>query len=173
MTFLTDGVVSLREVRRMDLPLLQEWRNDPELRARTREFRPLTELDQERWFERITGPNRKDYMYVVVEQETDNPVGVVGLCHHDPVNRSAEISFYVGASEARGKGFARRALTLLHGYGFCELNLYKIYAECYDFNEQSYRLLTKLGYKEEGRLKDHIWYDGWHDSIMMGLFRGD
>jgi RimJ/RimL family protein N-acetyltransferase len=53
--FLTDGVVNLRPVTRADLPQLAAWRNDPELRARTREFRPLTDVDQERWLAKISG----------------------------------------------------------------------------------------------------------------------
>jgi RimJ/RimL family protein N-acetyltransferase len=101
------------------------------------------------------------------------PIGVVGLCHHDISNRRAEISFYIGDETARGQGHARRALILLHNYGFGELNLHRIWAEAYDFNEPSIGLLKSLGYQQEGVLRQHIWYNGWHDSIVLGLLAGD
>src|SRR5439155_17900390 len=58
--FLSDGVLNLRPVRRDDLAQLAEWRNAPEIRQRTREWKPLNDADQERWFQRISGPERPD-----------------------------------------------------------------------------------------------------------------
>ena len=165
---------SLRPVEWEDLPRLAEWRNTPELRLRTREFRPLTGADQADWFERITGPNRHDFMFVV---ETPNEigagrasVGVVGLCHWEARDRTAEVSFYIGDESARGKGVATAALGLLHDYGFLELGLVRIWAECYEFNEPGIKLLKSLGYIEEGRLRKHVYRNGArHDSIMLGI----
>ena len=187
MTFLTDGTVSLRPVEREDLPLLAEWRNDPEIRQRTREFRPLNMADQERWWPTVSQPATRNLMFVVeavwdeyapqpdsqwAKQPAQHTIGVVGLCHIDWRDRTAEISFYVGEEGARGKGYAKRALVLLHDYGFNELGLERIWAEAFKFNEPSIKLLTKLGYVIEGTLRKHVWRMGkrW-DSVMMGLLR--
>ena len=45
---MTDGVVALRPVAPTDLEQLAEWRDDSELRLRTREFRSLTLVQQEK-----------------------------------------------------------------------------------------------------------------------------
>jgi RimJ/RimL family protein N-acetyltransferase len=95
--------------------------------------------------------------------------GVVGLCHADHINRNAEVSFYIGDEKARGRGYAQQALTLLHGYGFGELNLHRIWAEVYGFNTPGLELLKKLGYVVEGAQRSHIWLRGWHDSHILGL----
>lgn len=189
MAFLSgNGELSLRPVQREDLRQLAEWRNAADLRVRTREFRPLTEADQERWFSRITGPNRRDFMFVIDvavdgsdaqdrsprQANTREAVGVVGLCHWDPRDQTAEVSFYVGNEQARGKGYAHRALTLLHDYGFEELGLARIWAEVYAFNEPSIRILERLGYQREGLLRQHVWRGGRRvDSIVMGLLRDE
>lgn len=215
-TFLTDGIISLRPIARADLPQLAAWRNDPELRARTRELGPLTEEDQARWFARITAPETRDFMFGLVRVAAatkcgiasllgsglarhdfaigedrcdclamgrreqglpaivDRLIGVVGLCHLVPRDRVAEISFYVGPPEMRGRSYARRALQLLHQWGFDELNLRRVYAETYDFNAPSLRLLERLGYREEGRLRGHVWRFGRPvDSVMLGLLRDE
>jgi RimJ/RimL family protein N-acetyltransferase len=182
--FLSDGTVNLRPVTRADLPQLAVWRNDPELRARTREFRPLTDVDQERWLAKISGAERRDFMFVVeaplvtsLEDPLDPKtpfvltsfatVGVVGLCHWDAVNAAAEVSFYIGATEARGKGHTKRALTLLHGWGFDALRLHRVYAEVYDFNEPGHAVVRSLGYTQCGRQRDTIWRGGRFASSLF------
>ena len=170
--FVSDGVVELWPVTRADLPRLAGWRNDPEIRQRLREWRPLTDADQDTWFARISGPDRRDFMFVVRFQQV--PVGVVGLCYWNAHDATAEISFYLGEPSARGQGCTTRALTLLHDWGFEELGLERVWAEAYSFNEPSIGVLAKLGYREEGRLRSHVRRHGKrHDSVMLGLLRDE
>ena len=170
--FLSDGVLNLRPVRRDDLARLAAWRNTPEIRQRTREWKPLNDDDQERWFQRISGPDRRDLMFVVEDAAAHEPIGVVGLCYWDALNATAEISFYIGEPSARGKGFAKRGLALLITWGFDTMRLERIWAEAYAFNEVSIGLLQTLGFREEGRLRLHVFREGkrW-DSVMLGLLR--
>lgn len=191
--FLTDGTVNLRPVTRADLPQLAAWRNDPELRARTREFRPLTDVDQERWLERISGPDRRDFMFVVERTFKKTPaicepgetpeaprwvpptvVGVVGLCNWDSVNASAEVSFYIGDKFWRGKGCGAMAVALLQAWGFRELRLNRVWAEVYAFNAPSIKLLDRLGYKHEGTMRQHVHRSGeFVDALIYGLLAAE
>jgi RimJ/RimL family protein N-acetyltransferase len=169
--FLSDGDITLRPIERTDLEQLRTWRNDPELRSRTREWKALNLENQTRWFERMSDPQRTDHMFIL-EHETQ-AIGVIGLCgwnHHD---RHAEISFYIGDAEHRGKGYMKRALSLLIGWGF-QQGLHRIWAEVYDFNVASVKLLEKLGFTYEGRQRQHVFRDGrFVDSVMMGLLSID
>ena len=174
MSFLTDGTVSLRPVEREDLAQLRDWRNDPEIRLRTREYRALNMADQQAWFERITGPDSRNFMFVVLGrlEKEDQPVGCVGLCHWSPQDRTAECSFYIGNPQAQGKGYATQALTLLHNWGFQELGLDRTWAEAFANNAGGIKTLEKLGYKREGVLRKHVFRNGERvDSIMWGLLR--
>ena len=183
MNFLDDGQgLSMRPVERADLPRLRDWRNQPDIRLRTREWRPLTLEHQERWFARITAPDAIDFMFAVEPPETEMPspqlggvskaIGVVGWTHWSPIDQVAETSFYIGPAEARGKGYAHRALVLLHEWGFQGLGLARAFAEVYADNAASIALLIRLGYREEGRLRSHVFRGGRRqDSLLLGLLR--
>jgi len=186
VSFLTDAHgLQLDPLERVDLPLLKQWRNGTALRSRTREWRPLTMEDQERWFQSITGPHRTEHMFMVslapraISLKTNSTarvtkkIGVIGLCGWNTHDRCAEISFYIGDHRHQGHGFMSRALKLLINWGF-ENDLRRIWAEVYDFNEPSINLLKKLGFVTEGVLRQHVIKQGRPtDSLMMGLLRDE
>jgi len=59
-------------------------------------------------------------------------------------------------------------------FAFKELNLHRITAEVYEYNERSLRLLESLGFKKEGILKEAKYHDGrYWDIIVMGLMKED
>ncbi len=113
-------------------------------------------------------------MFEVHCREHRGAVGVVGLCHWSPRDRTAETSFYLGVHEMRRRGLIRRALRLMHAWGFDELGLDRIWAEVYAFNDPGARVLESLGFVREGTLRDHVWRRGrrW-DAYMYGLMRDE
>lgn len=168
-SFLSHEDLDLVPIEREDLNLLKNWRNDPELRSRTREWRALTNEDQERWFKVITDPNRNNHMFLC--RYAGVPVGVVGLCNWNFHSRNAEVSFYIGDKESRGKGIMTTALELLIGWGFNQ-GLHRISAEVYQFNVPCINLLKKLGFSQEGILRDNVFRDGhFVDSLLMALIK--
>lgn len=172
--FVSDGEISLRALTPEDVDQFRIWRNQPRIRHFTREFRPLTHWDQARWFQSVSDPNTKHFMFAVWNTEgvDTHLIGCVGLTYWNARDRHAEVSYYLGAKT--GRGYALRALTLLHDWGFDELNLHRIFAEAYSDNERSSQLLNLLGYQEEGLLREHAWRNGaWVDSVMLGLLRDD
>ena len=169
--FLSDGDIALRAIEITDLEQVREWRNTPEIRSRTREWKALNLENQKGWFQRISDPQRTDHMFIL--EHDAQAIGVIGLCgwnHHD---RHAEISFYIGDPAQRGKGFMKRALSLLIGWGF-QQGLHRIWAEVYDFNSGSIKLLERLGFTHEGIQRQHVFRD-WRfvDSVMMGRLASD
>jgi RimJ/RimL family protein N-acetyltransferase len=102
------------------------------------------------------------------------PIGVVGLCHWDAVNASAEVSFYIGDEAARGKGYASRALLLLHRWGFDALGLHRLWGECYDFNLPGQNILRALGYSRAGMQRHTVRRDGaWVSSVFYDLLEDE
>jgi RimJ/RimL family protein N-acetyltransferase len=66
--------------------------------------------------------------------------------------------------------FATAAATILLSYMFGERRYHKCVAEIYAFNVASLALHRRLGFREEGRLREQTFLDGsYHDVIMMGL----
>ena len=87
-------------------------------------------------------------------------VGGIGLILRDDVYRlSAEIGYWLG-EEYWGRGIASRAARALTDYAFEQFGLCRIYAEVFEWNPASMRVLEKAGYQFEGRLRKSVVKDG-------------
>jgi RimJ/RimL family protein N-acetyltransferase len=65
----------------------------------------------------------------------------------------------------------RAALCLVCEYAFDEWQLHKLIGEALSFNTAAIALYARLGFTEEGILRDHLCRDGrWVDVRAMALF---
>jgi len=164
--------VIFRAIERDDLQQLRDWRNDPEIRTRTREFRLLSMENQERWYKALHD-DRNTIMFAVLDGKK-SLIGVVGLTYIDWKNRRAEISIYVGDKEAQGQGYGLDALKTIMRYGFHDTNLHKLYAEIFAFNEPSVRLFEKAGFKRDGVKREDQYVDGkYWDTYAYSILEGE
>lgn len=94
-------------------------------------------------------PRRRYALAVVVQSDPERLIGSIELrvvsCEH----RRGEIG-YVLAREAWGLGYATEATRRLLAFGFDELGLHKISANCDPENRASVAVLTKNGMHQEG-----------------------
>ncbi len=168
---LNGTVTGLRAIERGDLPQLLAWRNQPDFRRFFREHRELSIDQQTRWYETAVLNDPGTRMFSVVERASGALIGATGLCYIDPINRSADLSLYIGA---RGlyidDVFAPDAARTLIRYGFEELSLHRIWAEIYSIDTAKQRLFECLGFVVDGRHREAHWTEGrWVDSLFYGL----
>uniref|UniRef100_A0A7C4S054 N-acetyltransferase n=1 Tax=Fervidobacterium pennivorans TaxID=93466 RepID=A0A7C4S054_FERPE len=112
---------------------------------------------------------------VFFSEKADGNNEKIGFVEFDlrVINRNAYITFYV-APQYRGKGIGKLMLRKALEFAFKELNLHRITAEVYEYNERSLRLLESSGFKKEGILKEAKYHDGrYWDIIVMGLMEED
>ncbi|WP_405719320.1 GNAT family N-acetyltransferase [Streptomyces sp. NBC_00046] len=70
----------------------------------------------------------------------------------------------------RGRGHATEASELILTYMFAEQRYNKCEVEVYPFNDASLALYRKLGFTEEGRLRQHEFFAGsHHDVVLLGI----
>ncbi|WP_448374335.1 GNAT family N-acetyltransferase [Fervidobacterium sp.] len=103
----------------------------------------------------------------------DNNYVDVGYVQFDlkVINRNAYITYYI-RPEFRGKGLGKIVLSKAIDFAFKELNLHRLTAEVYEYNEPSIRLLKSLRFEQEGILKQAKYHDErFWDIIIMGLLR--
>jgi len=107
----------------------------------------------------------------IYEKENARLVGTVTLPVINVIHGFAEISFVVGAAEARGKGYGSEAVHAVCWYMFRVEGLHKLIAGYYSSNIGSQRLLERLGFVEEARLREKLVdYQGKRvDHILVGL----
>src|SRR6266850_1880774 len=91
------AVVSLRELAREDIPLVNRWRQDRDLvDGLGAPARYITEEVDHQWFDEYLRRRGIDVRCaILVEGETD-PVGLVSLTGIDPVHRRAELHLLIG-----------------------------------------------------------------------------
>lgn len=109
---------------------------------------------------------RPDY-YLAIANGDDLLVGFVRIglgAHH-----SGELGYAVRADDW-AKGYATEAATLMLDFGFGTLGLHRIQAACGPDNRPSQRMLAKLGFTPEGRIRDHVFTNGaWRDSLLYSI----
>lgn len=98
-------------------------------------------------------------------------VGSVGLNDISKDHRKAEIGYWLD-KRAQGKGIMTRAVQALIDYGFCELNLNRVWIRCATDNEKSAAVPERLGFTHEGTLRQSEWmYDHFEDDMVWSLLR--
>jgi diamine N-acetyltransferase len=99
------------------------------------------------------------------------PVGLVELVEINHIHRRAEFQIIIAPAH-QGKGHATAGTRLAMDYAFTVLNLYKLYLIVDCDNARAVSVYTKLGFIEEGRLRDEFFVDGeYRDVLRMAIFQ--
>lgn len=165
-------LVGLRAIEPDDLPLLLEWRNNPENRQYFREWRELNFQHQVEWFNNHVMGEASPVMFGIVSKKRGVLLGCCGLTYIDWVHRSSEVSIYIG------KGYidhviAPEALDLMVAYAFGEMGLHRLYIRVYDYDDKRHALARHAGFALEGRLKDSHFHAGrFYDECVYGFVAG-
>ena len=89
------------------------------------------------------------------------------------VSQSASIGYWIGKKYSR-KGYMYEALKILLPSLFIDLRLNRVEATILEENIASKNLLTKIGFKKEGTLRNYLKINGsWRDHIIYGLLQND
>jgi RimJ/RimL family protein N-acetyltransferase len=172
---LVGNYTCLRAVESTDLELLKEWRNFPEFRINFREHRELSLENQKKWFDRLTtSPN--DYMFVILDKETLEPIGACGLLYTNWIIRSSDFSFYIGKNKLYiDEKYAKDAAEVLIRYGFNDLNLNKIWMELYEYDSKKLEFFqSEFRFKVDGKLRSNAFAQGeYWDSFIISLLRSE
>ena len=100
---------------------------------------------------------------------TGELVGTVGSHRTGPRSGWFEFDVTIGADHRR-QGYATEAAVLLLRFMFAERRYHKCLAAIFAHNEASLALFRRLGFTEEGRLREHVFFVGrYHDLVMMGM----
>jgi RimJ/RimL family protein N-acetyltransferase len=166
--------VVLRTVEREDIDRLWELLEDLEVAHRVSNSPPILwskarwEAEVESWAEE---PDDTTVRFVI---EVDGEV--IGQCQLSKVDHYRGLCD-LGISLGRaywGEGYGQDAVRTLVGYAFRYLNMRKVCLDVLADDERAVGAYTKVGFVEEGRLRQHAWFEGAYvDALVMGLLRED
>ena len=132
---------------------------------------PTTVDDQARAMGQQTSYTSGEYQFAIETKEEQRFIGQCGFVGISWKNRRAEIAIMLDRA-AHGKGYGTDAVSCLCRFGFEELNLHKIKAVVFSFNQAAVRCYEKCGFVQEGILKDEVFREGrYHDALQMALIR--
>ena len=175
MSFLVGETVVLRPVEVVDIDgPYAEWINRQEADVYTQHAQfPHSAKDLERYLElRNASPNH--VLLAIIERGADRHVGNIELSDIDWVHRTARYAILVGDTSAQGKGYGSEASILLLGHAFRKLNLNRVELGVHEDNIGARNLYQKLGFVEEGCLRQAYLREGkFSNVIMMGLLASD
>jgi RimJ/RimL family protein N-acetyltransferase len=138
-----------------------EWRHQP-LSVR---FNPLKEMSHDEIAKKLEGEGtdlsrlERHESFCWFVSATGQVVGAVTLKNISHSMSYGEIGYGIAESH-QGKGIATAAVRLLVNRIFTESKLRRLIAYVHEENHASRRVLEKLGFQEEGLLRDHYVING-------------
>jgi RimJ/RimL family protein N-acetyltransferase len=109
------------------------------------------------------------------DPETE-PIGIIclksipaNLAH----NRCAELGVEL-KRDAQGQGYGPEAMRWALDWAFETANLHRVQLEAYEWNERALASYKRVGFREEGRLRQAIWRSGrWWDELILGILEDE
>ena len=112
--------------------------------------------------------------FVFACRHRDETIGLVTLSDLDPVAGNAEVGIMIAGRAYRGHGLASDAMKLVLDYAFGELRLHRICACVAPANFSSISLFKRLGFVEEGRMREVMRRgQGFVDLLLFGLLEDE
>ena len=159
--------VAIRRWKHEDLSNLVFHANNINVWNNVRNYfpHPYTEENGKAWLDKVVEPDPVINMAIDVDGEA---VGGIGLIlNGDVYIKSAEIGYWLGES-FWGKGVTTEAVRQMTEYAFYYFDLVRLYAEVFENNKASMRVLEKNGFylegvrrkavfKNEKLMDDYIW----------------
>lgn len=167
--------VYFRKMTEDDVSIYHKWRNDMEVMRTTNPFMDMyTMTDTKDFVDHVILEPNSSKSYLIVDKESDKPIGITSLIHIDFKNRSGECIIDIGEKEYRGQGYGTESLKLLLDYAFLEMNLHRVSLQVFSFNEKAVKMYGEIGFKQEGVARQAIFREGkWHDIIQMGILQSE
>ncbi|WP_343101144.1 GNAT family N-acetyltransferase [Romboutsia sp. MSSM.1001216sp_RTP31141st1_G3_RTP31141_220114] len=103
----------------------------------------------------------------IVLKENNKLIGLAGYNSIDFKNKKCNLGYDIDSAYWHN-GYGMEAVSEIIRYAFYDLNLHRIEAEVVIGNNSSSNLLTKLGFKKEGMLRQSIFKEG--DFLDVEIF---
>jgi len=174
--------IRFRAVEKDDLPTFVKWLNDPEVRRGLLLHNPISQADEENWFERmIKRPPDEHVLGIEVKQpvvegdkESWKLVGTWAFNDIDWRNRATEFGILIGDKSYWNQGYGTESVRLLVQHGFNTLNLNRIFLHVFENNPRAIRAYEKAGLIHEGRERQAEFKDGdYIDVLRMSILKDE
>lgn len=156
-----------------DSERLHKWISDRNLVISNAPYVPVSDLEHRQWFESIV-KNKSVHIFAIRKAEDNQLIGCTQLHSINHVHRHAEFQIRIGEVAEQGKGYGKQATFLMLYHAFHDLNLERVFLHVFRSNKPALSIYRKIGFKEEGILRRHIFIDDQYiDLVLMGIFKNE
>lgn len=157
-----------------DIIKFTEWMNDFEITDYIDNSSMSFSYESEKEWIIASAKKSSPGNFNIIDLETNELIGSVGLDKIKDVSRSAVLGIFIGNDKYRSNGYGTEAIKLLLEYGFKYLNLHSIKLTVLDVNTRAYKCYIKCGFKETGRDREAMYLNGkYHDVINMDILESE
>lgn len=159
------GAISLRRSNETDHHFFQQSHEDDEFRKRFGR-RPWWRGNLANALSSYARsfPRENGLMYWTILRAEDR-VGLASLSQIDFMHSRAEFS--IGIPGKPPPGVAHLASLMVLHFAFFRIRLHKLYSYVYEDNPEAAQATLRLGFKEEGRLRDHFRFEQGYVSVTV------
>lgn len=169
-------IFSLRPMGMDDVDRISSWFSDFEDVALFERNLPVPvspEYVRETWKTALAYADPPRALWFLAEDQDKTPAGVCGLQSINYIHGDAVVPIFVG-SKVRRKGLAVAIAISVIDLAFYKLRLHRVTTFFREDNDATRAITSKLGFLEEGRLRQASYSDGVHkDMIQVGLLKSD
>lgn len=131
------------------------------------------EYVRETWKTALAFADPPRALWFMAEDSARDPAGVCGLQSINYIHGDAVVPIFVGP-KMRGKGLALAISISVIDLAFNKLRLHRLTTFFREDNNATRAITSKLGFTEEGRMREASYSDGVHkDQIQVGLLKSD
>ena len=163
--------VRLRPLAESDVDHVLTWVNDPAIVGNIAAFSGHAfTRDQELAYIRRILASETDVVWSIEDAVTGRYLGQCGLHHLHARSRVARLACIIASRADMGQGHGSAAIRAVLDHAFGDRDLHKVWLMVFRTNERGRRTYARLGFVEEGILREEYFHDGgWHDMLRMSL----
>lgn len=157
----------LRELERVDIPVINSWRSDKELIDKLgAPFRFINQEIDISWYENYIS-NRGNTIRCSILNDKDQVIGLVSLTNINRFNQTAIFHIMIGNSSNRAKGVGNYATNKILKHAFLDMNLNRVELSVLENNQRARALYEKVGFKVEGIKRKAVFKNGDYENMVI------
>lgn len=169
-------MVKLKPFDMQNVDIHYQWNNDEELNFYDSDYPHKSESFESflKRIKEILNDNRTSELLEIHLQSNNELIGVVGIHDIDYYNKRCTIECTIGDKQYWHKGYGREAVMKTLGYCYNEKGMNKVVTTAFDFNETWIGLIKRVGFRQEGALRQHTLKNGeFHDKLIYGILKSE
>jgi diamine N-acetyltransferase len=107
-------------------------------------------------------------LYLIICKASDNmPIGYLSIIEIDHINKRSQWGGVIIDPKFSGNGYGTLAGLEMLTFLFFQLNMNKVYGYWLSSNTASLKMALKLGFKEDGVLRSHVFKNNIYNDVLI------